>query len=122
MVGYFPNVPKEQMTLSSDSNGSQPVWNDKKEIIGITAAKMDTLYGTIRSLVDDFHLDFSEALQFATVNVAKALKLYPQKGTVQKDSDGDLVLLDDNNNIDTVIAKGQILMQNQQILVKGLFE
>ena len=88
----------------------------------VTAAKMDTLYQTIMALTVEQGLSFADALSVATSNVAHALKLYPQKGAIAVGSDGDVVILDEHNQIDTVIAKGQLMMLHKELLVKGLFE
>lgn len=122
MLAYRQTMPWQQMTLSSDANGSQPVWNEQKELIGITAAKMNTLYETILALVQVHSLSLTEALQPVTVNVAKALELYPRKGTLAKGSDADIILLDDQLAIDTLWAKGTLMMADKQILIKGTFE
>ena len=37
-------------------------------------------------------------------------------------SDADLVLLDEGYQIDGMLAKGRIMMQDKQVLVKGTFE
>ena len=63
-----------------------------------------------------------KALPFITSNVARALELYPRKGCIAEGSDADLVLLDEGYQIDTVLAKGRIMMQDKQVLVKGTFE
>ena len=83
---------------------------------------MDTLYQTIMALTVEQGLSFADALSVATSNVAHALKLYPQKGAIAVGSDGDVVILDEHNQIDTVIAKGQLMMLHKELLVKGLFE
>ena len=43
-------------------------------------------------------------------------------GCIAEDSDADLVLLDEGYQIDTMLAKGRIMMQDKQVLVKGTFE
>lgn len=45
----LPKVPLDRVTLSSDSNGSMPQWNEKNEVIGITVAKMTSLFSCIRN-------------------------------------------------------------------------
>lgn len=112
----------ELITLSSDSNGSLPMWNEKREIIGIQAAKISTLYDSVRALVLECGVPLEEALPYITVNVAKALRLYPDKGIIATGSDADLVALDKDLYIDTVFAKGQLMMKEKEVLVKGAFE
>lgn len=110
------------LTLSSDSNGSLPVWNDKHENIGIKVGSIQTLFDTIRAMVLRCNMPMEEALQFVTVNVAKALRLYPRKGAVQVGSDADLLMLDQDLNVDSVFACGRPMMRGHNLLVKGTFE
>ena len=64
-------VPQDHLTISSDSNGSMPKWGPNKELIGITYAKMTSLFGQIQSLVKK-GLPLEQALCFVTQNVAQA--------------------------------------------------
>ncbi|MBR4162740.1 MAG: beta-aspartyl-peptidase [Solobacterium sp.] len=113
-------VPLSQITLSSDSNGSFPVWSEDKKIIGMGVGKMETLYDTIRCLIKEKHVPVCEAIRLITLNVADAL-LLKQKGRIEKDADADLVLLDENLDIDTVITLGKITVQNQEVKVKNYY-
>lgn len=115
-------IDEKLLTISSDSNGSMPKWGPNNEIIGITYAKMTSLFETVRSLVNSEGMPLERALCFETENVAKALEIYPKKGAVAVESDADLVLLGENLAIETVVAKGVVMMENGQILKKGLFE
>ena len=40
----------ERMTVSSDSNGSIPVWNDKQEIVDVKVGGMDCLSDAVASM------------------------------------------------------------------------
>lgn len=112
----------EHMTVSSDSNGSIPVWNDHKEIVDVKVGGMEPLYQLIRNLIVDFDVPVETAVALITSNVAKALNLYPEKGALLPGSHGDLVLLDENLDVDTVMAKGRLMMRNKKLLAKGTFE
>jgi beta-aspartyl-dipeptidase (metallo-type) len=114
---------KEFLTLSSDSNGSAPIWDEKHErIIGMGIGRMTTLYGTVKELVTECNLPLADALTYITSNVARALEIYPRKGTVTVGGDADIVLLDKDLNVDTVIAKGRKMMTGKDVLVKGMYE
>lgn len=113
----------QRITVSSDAGGSIPVWNEKKDaVVDILIGGMEPLYEIIRNLVLDFNVPMEDAIQLITSNVAKALELYPRKGCLQAESDADLVLLDEDLQIDTVMAKGRLMMQDKQLLAKGTFE
>ena len=113
-------IPLPQLTLSSDSNGSLPKWNDRREIIGMGVGSMSTLFATIRDLYLSGGASFVDAIRLITENVAKALEIYPAKGVIAEGSDADLVLLS-ADEIDGVIAKGRIMMENRNILVPNYY-
>lgn len=75
-------APLDKITLSSDSNGSMPIWNEKNELIGMGVGKMDTLYGSIKALITEQGVDMTTALKLVTENVAKGLEIYPRKGAL----------------------------------------
>lgn len=113
----------EKMTVSSDSNGSIPVWNEKRDaVVDVKVGGMEPLFEVIRNLIRDFGVDLETVIQLITSNVAKALEIYPAKGALLPGSDADIVLLDKNLNIDTVMAKGKLMMKHKNLLAKGTFE
>ena len=122
LVKAFSLAPKENITLSTDANGSIPKWNEKKEMIGLEIGQISTMHNVIRSMVAEYQVPLSEAIRVSTENVAKALDLYPRKGVIREGSDADIVLLDADYAIDTVIAKGSVMMKNKKVIRKGVFE
>lgn len=111
----------ELITLSSDSNGSMPIWGPSNELIGMGTGKMTTLFSTVKDMVLNEGVRFEDALRLITENVAKALEIYPAKGTIKVGSDADLLLLDENLEIDFVMAKGQVMKRDKVQLVTGYF-
>ena len=115
------SVPPDRITLSSDGNGSSPRFDKDKRLTGMSVSSVSQLWNAVRALVRDGVLPLEQALAFITVNPASALGLYPKKGTLRPDADADIVLLK-GMEIETVIAKGQIMMRDGKLLAKGYYQ
>ncbi len=115
-------VSINNITMSSDGNGSMPLFDDEGNMQGLLVAELDSLYREFKDLVKEEGLSLSDALKVVTLNTARSLKLYPQKGILQRGSDADIVVLDKDLNIEYVFAKGKCMVREGQIVVKGMFE
>lgn len=115
-------VPVERITFTSDGQGSLPRFNEKKEFVGLDIGRVSSLFKEVKDaiLIDEIPMEI--ALKTITSNPADLLKL-KGKGRIGKNYDADLVLLDEETlDIDTVIARGQIMIQNKEIKTFGTFE
>ncbi len=115
-------VPLENILISSDGYGSWSNYDQYGNMIEIGVSSVGSLYNEFRSMVKDLDFDIEKALQFYTTNPARALKLHPQKGIIQEGSDADLIILDENIEIDTVIANGKIMISGGKTVVRGTYE
>ncbi|MGL5614883.1 MAG: beta-aspartyl-peptidase [Sarcina sp.] len=114
-------VPIEQITFSSDGNGSMPVFNEKKELIGLEVCSVGTLFREVKYAIS-IGVPFEDAIKVVTSNVARILHL-KDKGEISPGKDADLLLIDEEKlEIEWVIAKGKVLMENGKQTVKGNFE
>ena len=111
----------KQITLSSDANGSFPIWDENLNIVGMGVGKMETLYASIRSLILEEHVDISTAISIITKNVADAL-LLKQKGSIEKGKDADIVLLDTDLNVTDVFALGKQVVKEKVIVAKNYYQ
>lgn len=111
-----------KVTVSSDANGSMPQFDKNGRLVGIGVGSVTELWKDIAKAVRKNVIPLPIALSLITRNVAELLKLSPIKGSISVDSDADIVLLDKNYNIDTVLAKGRLMVQNGRAIVKGYFE
>ncbi|MGN8818881.1 beta-aspartyl-peptidase [Oribacterium sp. HCP28S3_H8] len=116
-------IPLRQLTLSTDSNGSFPKWNeDHTRVVGMGIGKMVTLFDTIRHLIRDEGVSMSDALCIVTKNPASALDLYPKKGHIAAGSDADLVLLNQDLTLDSVYALGKPMLIDGKLTAKNYYD
>ena len=115
-------VPVENITVSSDGNGSVPRYDEKGNVIGIGIGRLDSSILVFKNLIRTEKLDISAALPFFTINAAKVLAIYPNKGCIRAGSDADVLILDSDLNLKTVFALGRKMMDQGTLLVKGMFE
>ncbi|MBD7965704.1 beta-aspartyl-peptidase [Fictibacillus norfolkensis] len=114
-------VAIEQITFTSDAQGSLPAFNEFGEFTGLRIGKVNSLFGEVRDAVQLEGVSLPEALQTITSNPARVLKL-KQKGRLQEGLDADLVLLNEDLSIDSVIALGQVMVQDGEAVIRGTFE
>ena len=112
----------DRVTLSSDGNGSWNRVDSDGKIIEIGKSSCNEVHNGIKFLVENKILSLEEALPFATSNTAGGLGIENERGSIKENYYADLLLLDDKLEIDTVIANGNIMMQNREVLVKGYYE
>jgi len=115
-------ISLDNFTLTSDGQGSLPIFNERKEYIGLGVGKSTSLLVGIKDCVFNENIPLEIALRAVTSNPARILKL-KGKGRIERDFDADLCLLDEKTfDIDTVIAKGRIMVENGKPIVFGTFE
>lgn len=115
-------VSIDNITMSSDGNGSMPSFDEKGQIQGLAVAGPDSLYKEFKDLVVKEGLSIQDALKVITINPAKSLKIWPAKGSLGIGSDADIVVLDKDLNIEYVFAKGRCMVEKGVPIVKGTFE
>lgn len=116
------NSNVDNVTFSSDGNGSLPIFDDKGKVIKVGICSVSSLYEEVKECISTYKIPIEEALKVITLNVAKVLKL-KNKGSIQIGKDADLVIVDENTlEIDTVIAMGKTMVKDGEVVVKGIFE
>jgi beta-aspartyl-dipeptidase (metallo-type) len=109
-----------QVTISSDGNGSMPVFDDKGNLQGLTIATQKSLLDNFRHLVHKSILDIQDAVKLFTLNPAAFYKLQ-NKGEIQVGKDADLILLDKNLNLTDSFVRGRRMMADKKLIAKGTF-
>lgn len=114
-------VPMDHVTMSSDGNGGMSLTlpDGSQQLL---VARLASLHEEIRDAVLIEGVPLETAIRVAGENPARANGLWPRKGTLQPDSDGDLLILDEDLNIDTVAARGRVMVQGGRAVVRGTYE
>lgn len=115
-------VGLDNFTMTSDGQGSLPYFDENRQFIGLGVGSSKALMVGIKEAVEKENIPLEIALRAITCNPAKQLKL-AHKGRLEAGKDADLCLLDKKTlTIQTVIAKGQVMVRDQEVAVWGTFE
>jgi len=114
-------VSIDEVTLSSDSNGSMPIFDEKGNLIRLAVGDIQNLFREWRDLVRaDFPME--DMLKLVSSNPAKRIGAFSSKGSIAGGKDADLLILSPDLKIDTLMAGGQLMIHQGEVLVKGTFE
>jgi len=118
----YLGIAPMQLTLSSDGNASLPLYNDDGELQGLQVGQVQSLYLSFREAVLQHQVPLTQALTCVTAAPAAVLGL-KHKGQVITGLDADVLLIRrDDLQLDTVFAKGQMLVQFGKAIRFGTFE
>lgn len=112
----------DQFTMTSDGQGSLPYFDENNQFIGLGVGSSRALMVGIKEAVQVEQIPLEIVLRAITSNPAKILKL-AQKGRIAPGMDADLCLLNqDTLDVETVIAKGKVMVDKKDVKVWGTFE
>lgn len=114
-------VSEENYTLTSDGQGSLPMFDEKGNYLGIGVGSSKSLLSSIKDAVIAEKLPLEKVIRAVSSNPAEILKL-KNKGRIKEEFDADLCILNENLDIDTVIAKGKIMVKDGEAVRFGTFE
>lgn len=115
-------ISSDRFTISSDGQGSMPVFNAQGEYQGIGVGKASCLLKEVRECVQKEDIPLETAIKGITCNPASILKL-DRKGRIKEGFDADICLLEEGTlKLNTVIAKGKVMVKDGEQKVFGTFE
>ena len=114
-------ISSDLFTISSDGQGSLPLFSADGQFLGIGMGQSSCLLKEVKECVERENIPLETAIKAITSNPARVLCLNG-KGHIKEGFDADLCLMTKDLTIDTVIAKGQVMVKNGEPVVKGLFE
>lgn len=112
----------ENITMSSDGNGSMPIFDEAGNNIGVGVASQISILNEFRDMVQKENIVITDAIKIITSNIAKFTKLYPRKGCLANNSDADILVLDKDLQLQHVWARGTHMVENGKPIVFGTFE
>jgi len=112
----------DQVTLSSDANGSMPVFDETGALRSLMVGEINNLTEQFRRLVAEEDFSAPEVLKCMTSNPAERIHIHSRKGTIAEGMDADLIIFDPEWRIDRVYAKGRLMVDEGLPTVKGTFE
>lgn len=99
-------VDPKHITISSDGQGSLPIFNKKGEFLGMGVGQSSCLLKEVKECVEKAGIPLETAISTITANPAEILSL-KGKGKIQEGFDADLCVLDQGLEIREVIARGE---------------
>ena len=102
-------IPLERISMSSDGNGSIPIFDAAGNLLKMDVASCTVLLEDFQRAYLEYKIPFEQVLSTVTINPAKLLKLQHRKGSLEIGKDADLLLMDDACNISLVMSMGKIL-------------
>jgi beta-aspartyl-dipeptidase (metallo-type) len=113
-------LPFTRLMMSSDSNGSIPVFDEAGRLVRLDIATEKDLLRKFRDLLRTGLLPPETAARVFSTNAADFYKL-AKKGRIEPGRDADLILLDGDSGLTDVFARGRRLMAGGQLVVRGTF-
>ncbi len=111
----------ENITMSSDSNGSMPIFDEGGKLKSISVGSIESNVIEFRKMVKNYNIPIDKALYPLTKNPANILKLR-NLGTIELDKQADLLIMNEDLSIDYVLCKGKTLVQHGNAVRFGTFE
>jgi beta-aspartyl-dipeptidase (metallo-type) len=113
-------LPLDRLMVSSDGNGSMPVFDASGNLVRLTVATEKDFTRKFRDLVLKNVLPLDKAVRLFSTNAAGFYKL-TKKGRIEPGRDADLILVDEDLALRDVFARGRRMMSGGRLLARGTF-
>lgn len=113
-------APLDRISVSSDANGSLPVFDEGGALASLGVASQRALLEQLAAIVRGGILELPEAAALFTANPASFYGL-DRKGQVAVGRDADLIFLDGDLQLVHVLARGQRAVADGSTVLSGSF-
>jgi beta-aspartyl-dipeptidase (metallo-type) len=114
-------VSLERLTLSSDANGSMPIFDEYGRMTGLAVGDIGNLYAEWKNLVKQ-GFSVGDATSLVSSNPARRAGIFQRKGSIEEGKDADIIIVGPDLEVESVLAKGRLLVHEGRVVVKGTFE
>ncbi|MDT0596505.1 beta-aspartyl-peptidase [Glaciecola petra] len=114
------DLPQDKLTISSDGGGCLPNFHADGSLKNMDFAESISMTNVFYELLDAGE-KVEQFLPFFSTNVAELMNFH-NKGRIKEGADADLIIFDNNNRIEHVMALGHLHVQHKQQIIKGTFE
>jgi beta-aspartyl-dipeptidase (metallo-type) len=113
-------VPPEHITMTSDANGSLPDFDADGNLVRLEMGDPFSILTEMKDAIDN-GVPLEIAIATVTANPAGILKLNG-KGSVRPGMDADILVTDKSLNLVHLIANGNIMVKDGNIIRQGNYE
>jgi beta-aspartyl-dipeptidase (metallo-type) len=113
-------APADRITISSDAGGCLPCFDADGRVTHMDVGSAGALLATLRDALAR-GMTLEAILPALTSNPARLLRL-SRKGNIAVGNDADLVVLDEQHHVQTVLVRGEIHVQDGAAIQRGTFE
>jgi len=113
-------APLDRISVSSDANGSLPVFDDNGRLESLDVASQRSMLEQLRSIVRGGTLELPLAAALFSANPAAFYGLH-RKGRVTAGADADLIFVNQDLELVHVLARGQRAVTDGAVVLRGTF-
>ena len=113
-------LPFTHLLVSSDSNGSMPVFDESGRLVRLTIATERDLFRKFIEIVRRAILPVETAVRVFSTNAADFYRL-EKKGRIEAGRDADLIILDKDLALSDVFARGRRMIAGGELRARGTF-
>jgi len=118
---YFAaGAPADRVTISSDAGGCLPCFDANGHVTHMDVGSAGALLATLREALAR-GMALEAALPAFTSNPARLLRL-ARKGAIAAGNDADIVILNEQQRVQTVLVRGKIHVEEGTAVQRGTFE
>lgn len=114
-------IPMAQVTMSTDGNGSRPVFREDGSLERITVSPLNTLMTVVKEAVLELKLPLEQILPVITSNPADHLMM-KKKGYLRQGMDADINVFSGELELEQVWARGIRMVDQGKAVRRGTYE